>query len=259
MVAVLFFLILLVYAGPYTYAQVKPYYSGDERSNPARHDGQLSPVVGVHNIQVMRANRAYPDASNGNGWTYNHQPMLAYWNGTFYLEYLSDEVGEHIPPSQTFLQTSQDGYSWSDPMVLFPRYKVPDGFTKPENKNAAKDLEAIMHQRVGFYVSKSNRLIAMGYYGIALDEKDDPNDGNGVGRVVREIYKDGSFGAVYFIRYNHNFSEKNSDFPFFEKSKDKGFVAACREILNNPLYMMQWVEEADRDDPLIPLKKEYKA
>ena len=71
-VAVLFFLILLVYAGPYTYAQVKPYYSGDERSNPARHDGQLSPVVGVHNIQVMRANRAYPDASNGNGWTYNH-------------------------------------------------------------------------------------------------------------------------------------------------------------------------------------------
>lgn len=258
-VAVLFFLILLVYAGPYTYAQEKPYYSGDERSNPARHDGQLSPVVGVHNIQVMRANRAYPDASNGNGWTYNHQPMLAYWNGTFYLEYLSDEVGEHIPPSQTFLQTSQDGYSWSDPMVLFPRYKVPDGFTKPENKNAAKDLEAIMHQRVGFYVSKSNRLIAMGYYGIALDEKDDPNDGNGVGRVVREIYKDGSFGAVYFIRYNHNFSEKNSDFPFFEKSKDKGFVAACREILNNPLYMMQWVEEADRDDPLIPLKKEYKA
>ena len=240
-------------------AQDRVYYSGRELSNPVYHDGQLSPVVGVHNIQVMRANREYPDASNGYGWTYNHQPMLAYWNGNFYLEYLSDEVGEHIPPSQTFLMTSEDGYRWSDPMVLFPRYKVPDGFTKPGNQMVAKGLEAIMHQRVGFYVSKSDRLIAMGYYGIALDEKDDPNDGNGIGRVVREIKKDGSFGPIYFIRYNHQFNEKNTDYPYFERSKDKEFVKACREILENPLYMMQWVEESDRDDPLIPLKKQYKA
>lgn len=252
-------LVLFIYTGRVSYAQEKPYYSGTELSNPAYHDGQLSPVAGVHNIQVMRANREYPDASNGNGWTYNHQPMLAYWNGTFYLEYLSDEVGEHIPPSQTFLQASKDGYSWSDPVVLFPRYQVPDGFTKPENKNAAKDLEAIMHQRVGFYVSSSDRLIAMAYYGIALDEKDDPNDGNGIGRVVREINKDGSLGPIYFIRYNHNFNEKNTDYPYFKKSKDRGFVEACQEILDNPLYMMQWVEESDRNDPLIPLQKQYKA
>ncbi len=75
-VAFLYIFVLLVCASTSTNAQEKPYYSGNERSNPARHDGQLSPVVGVHNIQVMRANRAYPDASNGNGWTYNHQPML---------------------------------------------------------------------------------------------------------------------------------------------------------------------------------------
>ena len=56
-----------------------------------------------------------------------------------------------------------------------------------------------MHQRVGFYTSKSGKLIAMGNYGIALDKKDDPNDGNGIGRVVREINKDGSFGPIYFI------------------------------------------------------------
>ena len=30
-------------------------------------------------------------------------------------------------------------------------------------------------------------------------------------------------------------------------------------VLDNPLYMMQWVEEADREDPIIPLKKGYKA
>jgi len=240
-------------------AQIKIHYSGTTLSNPAYHDGQLSPVVGVHNIQVMRANRRYPDASNCNGWTYNHQPMLAYWNGKFYLQFLSGEVGEHIPPSQTFLQTSVDGYTWTNPQVLFPTYKVPDGYTKPEYPGVANNLTAIMHQRVGFYVSKSGRLLTMAFYGVALDKKDDPNDGNGIGRVVREIKKDGTFGPIYFIRYNHGFNEKNTGYPFFTKSKDKGFRQACQEILDNPLYMMQWVEEADRNDPLIPLKKEYKA
>jgi hypothetical protein len=57
-----------------------------------------------------------------------------------------------------------------------------------------------MHQRMGFYVSKKNRLLALAYYGIALDAKDDPNDGKGIGRVVREIYKDGSFGRfILFV------------------------------------------------------------
>lgn len=70
-------------------------------------------------------------------------------------------------------------------MTLFPIYRVPDGYTKPGRTDKAKDLDAIMHQRVGFYVSKSGRLIAMGNYGVALDKKDDPNDGNGIGRVVQ--------------------------------------------------------------------------
>ena len=240
-------------------AQNKIHYSGTELSNPAYHDGQLSPVIGVHNIQVMRANRQHPDASNCNGWTYNHQPMLAYWNGKFYMQYLSGEVGEHIPPSQTFLQTSTDGYNWINPQVLFPLYKVPDGYSKPDYKGVSKNLTAIMHQRVGFYVSKSGRLITMAFYGVALDKKDDPNDGNGIGRVVREIKKDGTFGPIYFIHYNHAFNEKNTDYPYFTKSKDKGFVNSCQEILDNPLYRMQWVEESDRNDPIIPLNKEYKA
>lgn len=235
------------------------HYTGTTLANPAYHDGQLSPVVGVHNIQTMRANREYPEAANCNGWTYHHQPMLAYHNGMFYLQYLSGEVGEHIPPSQTFLQTSADGYNWSEPQVLFPIYKVPDGFTKPGRTDVATNLTAIMHQRVGFYVSKSGRLLTMANYGVALDKKDDPNDGNGIGRVIREIYKDGSFGPVYFIYYNHDFSAKNTDYPYFTKSRDKEFRKACQEILDNPLYRMQWVEEADRNDPIIPLHKGYKA
>lgn len=242
------------------HAQDRIHYTGTELSNPAYHDGQLSPVVGVHNIQVVRANREYPDASNGDGWTYNHQPMLAYWNGQFYLQYLSDVSDEHVPPSQTFLMTSKDGYNWTNPVIIFPPYKVPDGYSKESRPGVkAKDLIAIMHQRVGFYVSKSGRLITMANYGVALDKKDDPNDGNGIGRVVREIKKDGTYGPIYFIYYNHGFNEKNTDYPYFKKSKDKEFVKACQEILDNPLYRMQWVEEADREDPILPLKKRYKA
>jgi hypothetical protein len=123
----------------------------------------------------------------------------------------------------------------------------------------AKDLTAVMHQRMGFYVSKKNRLLTLAYYGIAMDQKDDPNDGKGIGRVVREIKADGSYGPIYFIRNNSSWDKKNSIYPLYTASKDKGFVEACNELLANPLMMQQWVEEADRNDPLIPLKKEYKA
>ena len=177
-------------------AQELIHYTGTELSNPNEHDGQLSPVVGVHNIQTMRANREHPSPSNGNGWTYNHQPMLAYWNGRFYMHYLSDPVDEHVPPSVTFLQTSSDGYTWSDPEVLFPEYEVPEGFKKPDLPYVAKKGEkAIMHQRVGFYVSKSGKLIAMGNYGICLHKKeDDPNDGNGIGRPRNQVGQRGERG-----------------------------------------------------------------
>ncbi|MEP6677445.1 MAG: exo-alpha-sialidase, partial [Ferruginibacter sp.] len=240
-------------------AQDTVHYTGNTLVNVDYHHGQLSPVVGVHNIQVFRANREHPEWAGGSNWTYNHAPMLAYWNNTFYLEYLSDPVGEHVPPGQTLLLTSKDGYHWTDPVIIFPPYKVPDGTTKEGRKEVAKDLYAAMHQRIGFYTAKSKRLLAQAYYGLVMGEHDDPNDGNGIGRVVREIYADGKFGPVYFIHYNHAFNEKNTSLPFYTTSKDKGFVDDCNELLSTPLMMQQWVEESDRTDPLIPLKKDFKA
>ncbi len=231
-------------------------YVGSTLASVDYHHGQLSPAVGVHNIQTMRANRADTGATS---WTYNHAPMLAYWNNTFYLEYLANPVGEHIAPGQTLLQTSADGYNWNKPVVLFPPYKIPDGFVKQGKTDTAKNNFAVMHQRIGFYTSKSNKLFALAYYGIALGKKDDPNDGNGIGRVIRELKADGSFGPIYFLRYNHDFNEKNSSYPFFKSSRDKNLIAAGNEILNTPLLMMQTVEEGDRNDPLIPLKKDFKA
>jgi len=251
-----YFTILLLAAAFSMNAQDTVRYTGSTLSNVDYHHGQLSPAVGVHNIQTMRANRSNNDPSS---WTYNHQPMLAYWNNTFYLEYLCNPVGEHIAPGMTVLQSSKDGYNWSLPVVLFPQYKLRDGTVKEGKKDSAKNTFAVMHQRIGFYTSKNKRLYALGYYGIVLGQKDDPNDGNGIGRVIREIKTDGTFGDIYFIRYNHGFNEKNTDYPFYKNAKDAELVKACDEILATPLLMMQTVEEGDRNDPLIPLQKDFKA
>ena len=239
-------------------------YTGRTLSNPNRHDGGLTPVIGVHNIQILRANREHPTTANNDGWTYNHQPMMAYWNDQFYVHYLCDPSDEHIPPSRTMLQTSKDGYTWTAPQILFPEIQVPEGFQKPGRQEKAHNLVAIMHQRIGWYTSKSGQLFAIGNYGVAFDRKDDPNDGNGIGRVVREVRKDGTFGPIYFIYLNGVYGQYGMNghhetlFPYYTKA-DKATRKACEEILANPRYRMQWVEEADRNDPLIPLHKPYKA
>ena len=103
------------------------HYSGTTLADPYRHDGGLMPIIGVHNIQIMRALR-----NNGNAkgnilpWTYNHQPMLSYWKGRFWVNYLSDPVSEHVPPSVTYMQSSADGKEWTAPEILFPEYPVPE-------------------------------------------------------------------------------------------------------------------------------------
>lgn len=240
-------------------AQDTVHYSGKTLVNVDYHDGELTPAVGVHSTQIFRANRQHPELADGFGFTYNHQPMLSYWNNTFYVEYLSDKVGESVPPGQTLLITSKDGRVWSKPNVVFPQYKIPDGTTKEGHPGVAKDLYSVMHQRMGFYISKSERLLVLGFYGICLDGHDDPNDGKGIGRVVREVYPSGKYGPIYFIHYNPKWNKKNTSYPFYKTSKDKGFTKACDELMADPLMMMQWVEETDRKDPLIPLHKDYKA
>ena len=261
-------------------------------ARPERHDGGLKPVVGIHTIQTMRGGTTSsiagdfksPTWSVGGDlqsptWTYNHQPMLTYWQGRFWLHYLTDPRHEHEAPGKTMLQTSTDGYAWTAPIELFPEYPVPEGWTK-EGKDfpPAHNLKAVMHQRVGWFIyressesrisrkssesresRKSSILLATGSYGICLTIKDDPNDGNGIGRVVRRVFEDGTLGPIFFVYYNHGFSEKNTLYPYYKRSKDTAFVKAVDAMLADPMQRMQWVEEADRNDPLIPLTKPYKA
>ena len=282
------------------------HYSGTTMARPERHDGGLKPVVGVHTIQIMRAQRpADSDIWTANGCgLYNHQPFLAYCFGRFWMHFLTDPRHEHEAPGKTMIQSSANGYTWTQPVELFPEYPVPEGFTK-EGKDlpAAHQLKAVMHQRVGWYVASSlsmsrlsrdtqngtnrdtqngtnrdrrngtshntqNRtsrntqdtvLLATGSYGICLTMKDDPNDGNGIGRVVRRVFADGTLGPIYFVYYNHGFSERNTVFPYYKKAKDRQLIRAVDAMLADPMQRMQWVEEADRGDALIPLDKPYKA
>ena len=143
--------------------------------------------------------------------------------------------------------------------MIFPIYRIPDGTKKPGRDDVAKNLDAVTHQRMGFYVSTKNVFLVLGFYGISFDAKDDPNDGNGIGRVVREILADGNLGPIYFIHYNPKWNPGNTKYPYFTSSKNKAFVEACKELLTNKLITQQWNEESDRKDPLITLQKEYKA
>ncbi|MBP5680409.1 MAG: six-hairpin glycosidase [Bacteroidales bacterium] len=251
-------LVALALAGQVAWAgdTLQAHYTGTVVSNPYRHDGGLSPVIGVHNIQTMHAQRELkePNAlSDTIGWTYNHQPMLTHWQGRLWMHYLSDPRSEHVYPSRTLLQWSDDGHQWSEPQILFPIYAT---------EGREDEVATVMHQRVGWYISSAatgKKLLALGHYGICRTPKDDPNDGNGIGRVVREVKSNGELGPIYFLYYNHDYNEKNTRFPLYTKAKDKKFRKACEEILANPLYWLQMVEECDREDSRLPLKNTYKA
>ncbi len=209
------------------------------------HDGGLPPVVGVKNYQVMRANRKFPRLTQGFDWTYNHAPMLAYWNGRFYLEYLSGPFDEHVPPGQSLLTSSKDGRTWDVPQVSFPVYDLKDGG------------QAIMHQRMGFYVAPNGRLLVLGFYGLLPS----PNNGHGIGRVVREVYKDGRLGPIYFIRYNTHkgWNEGNTRYPLFKSSPDAGLREACSALLENKLVTLQWWEEDRSEDGFYPVSDGLKS
>ena len=224
-------------------------YTGGKVANYDYHHAQLRPVVGVQSYQVLRANRAHPEWAEAYGWTYNHAPMLAYWNGRFYLEYLSNPVGEHMPPGQTLLTTSPDGRDWEKPRVIFPPYVVPDGVYQGKDE-LPEESYSVMHQRMGLYVAPNGRLLVLGFCGICPHPKASPVDGRGIGRVVREVSPDGSWGPIYFIRYNRHagWNETNTRYPFYRQSPDPGFVAACQALLANKLMTMQWWEEDRAED-----------
>jgi hypothetical protein len=222
-------------------------YVGGEIDNPNTHDGSFRYAIGVENIQVMRANRTHPEMADGYGWTYNHAPNITYWNGNFYLQYLSNPKDEQQPPGHTLIVTSKDGRNWSKPVVAFPEYKAPLGVEIPKGYTGY-----IMHQRMGFYTAPNGRLLTVAFYGHSYN----PFKEGGIGRVVREIHKDGSFGPIYFIRYSSHtyWNESDTSYPFYTASKDKGFIVACDALLKDKLKTLQWNDEDRSLDGFCALK-----
>jgi len=232
-------------------------YVGNEDTDKHLYDGALRHAVGVHRYQVLRASRCEPLEGDKAGWTYNHQPFLVYWNGKFFAHYLTNPIEEHNPPGRTMLAVSEDGRQWQKSKVLFPKYRLPE-IKKGEHKSPFHIPEgtySVMHQRMGFYVAPNGKLLALGFYGFCANSRTSPNAGNGLGRVVREIKKDGSFGPIYFIRYNRHagWNEENTNYPFYKESKDQEFLEACEALLKDTLITLQWWEEDRAKDGFYPL------
>jgi hypothetical protein len=219
-------------------------YVGGGNIHYASHDGQLRPAIGVESFQVLRSNRTHPELADKFGWTYNHAPMIVYWKGRFLIEYLSNPVGEHIAPGQTLVSSSVDGRRWDRPKVVFPIYELP----APD----AKGTKAMMHQRMGFFIAPDGRLLVIAFYGRAPN----PFSKGGIGRVVREAYEDGTFGPIYFLRFNtqSGWGEHNTRFPFYKRSADRGFIAACDAMLGDRLMREQWWDEERLDDNAFSVK-----
>lgn len=215
-------------------------------------DGGLPHVAGACSYQVVRASRDLALSPEGRGFTYNHAAMLTYWNGHFLYEYLGGEVSEHVPPSAVFLCISKDGIHWDRPVEAFPSITVPTGpYIGPaREKIQGSRIPAIVHHRMGFYTTRSGRLLMSTFYGLSPDPHANPNNGYGVGRVVREVYEDFSMSEVYFVRYNEagGYTRDQVDvFDYYENSEDPGFVEACRELLGDRLATQQWWEEERLD------------
>lgn len=216
-------------------------YVGGISADPQVHEGRLRYAIGVESRQTLRVNRTHPELSDGFGWTYNHASTLCYWNNTFYQQYLSNPVDEHIAPGQTLIVTSKDGRTWNKPTVVFPPYVAPKGVKIPKGSSGY-----MMHQRMGFYTAPNGRLLVLAFYAHA----EEPFREGGIGRVVREAYKDGTYGPIYFIRYSSHktvdgvqWTEENTSYPFYQKSTDQGFVEACNALLGDKLMTLQWREE----------------
>jgi len=220
-------------------------YIGGVTIDPNVHDGRLRPPIGVHSHQTLRVNRTHPEQADDHGWTYNHASNLAYWNNTFYQQYLSNPIDEHIAPGQTLITTSRDGMSWGKPEVVFPPYEPPADVKIPSGSKGY-----MMHQRMGFYVAPDGRLLVLAFYGHA----EDPFSGGGIGRVVRESYKDGTYGPIYFIRYSSHTSwnETNTSYPFYNTSPDPKFIVACDALLSDKLITRQWWDEDQGMDGYYP-------
>ena len=199
--------------------------TGPEQSkvDAAQPDAGLPPAVGVQSFQVFRASKATrPD---GVGYTYHHHVDMACWRGRLYVGWNSCERDEDVWPSRELFATSLDGRTWTEPAELFPQ-----GISTP--------------LRMYFYRGKGPatsgvRMLAIA--GLRVNTADTDEDTKG-GLVVREIRADHTLGEVYVLQYappGKQAGVRPGRYASYETSGDQGFVAACRELLADNVFLEQ--------------------
>lgn len=217
----------------------------------SRQDGGLSHMAGVYTYQVRRSCKADGD------YTYNHAPMITGFNNRLVISYISGKKDEHGAPDEVVYTTSADGISWDKERVLFP-YMLADtsGYIGPDKEMLPHLASTIVHSRMCFYQADNGRMLATTFYGFSPDFHRAPNNGYGVARLVREIYKDFTLSDMYVIKYNEagGFTEADTRFyspednnripvPYYNEAGDAGFIEACDELLSKKLILEQWYEE----------------
>ena len=194
-------------------------YDGPGLVDPKAPDGRLIYSPGVQNFQVYRASRKpapFFRTVEGDqpGYTYNHHMDIACWKGRLYVAWDMSRTGEDNPPCHLVYSTSTDGMTWSDPQHLYP-------FNKG------------WHSRFYFFRASNDRMLA---FASGPYPTDNISESEKKTLLVREITADHRLAEIFtLIKPGPTYP------PSFEQSKDTGFVAACREAINNrPL-----LEQAD--------------
>ncbi len=241
-----------------------PRYIGSRYPDPDLHDGRIPPAFGVKCYQIARANASDPHLDDGTCNTYKHAADIAYFNGKFYVEYLTNPCSEHTGAGECVLASSNDCMHWEDFQISFGKYLIPKCEIvdyKGITHTFTGEEYGFYHQRMSFFHSKTtDRMLVLAFVGYSPVPWATPWDAKGIGRLVREIKKDGSLGNIYFIRPNFHagWTKELLNYPMYDECADVGFVAACDELLQNHLFVQQWAEENGDIDPIIRIKHPHK-
>lgn len=177
--------------------------------------GGLPMVDGVETYTVCRANRENPEEAEGYGYTYQHHQDLAIWKGRMYVGWNTCEVDEDTWPNRELLSYSTDGKTWSKPVEMFPQ-----GLSTPI--------------RMYFFLAPNGRMLIIA--GLR-ENKDFLKERNKSGIIVRELKADHTLSEVYTLR---NIKAPVPNQPAdYNTAKDKGFVEACEQLLDDPIYLAQ--------------------
>ncbi len=219
----------------------------------------VRPVCGVHMKQIVRANRTHPELADGSNATYRHAPDITFFHGRFYVQYICSPVDEHEPGGFCMLASFASDFSDVRYEVAFPTYRIPK-CTVTDYKGMTHEFDGdsyvFPHQRMSFFRSSEGRLLLLAFYGWSPEKWMTNWDNYGIGRVVREVYSDGSLGDIFFIfpNYQAGWTDELLNYPLYTASQDAGFVKACEELLNDRLYTQQWAEENGDKSELITVK-----